>query len=150
MSTFLAACGGFLLAVLWMDLMFDALALRTPRGAMLSEDALSSIAAYYRRVVTGARPMSLLIAAVMLATMLGAAQQLVWGHAAVLWRVTALLLCVTPIVLAQRRVVPNAARLGTRAEPREVEDALARDIAWAHVACFVAMLGFVAIQLVQG
>jgi len=149
-NAFLAACGGFLLAVLWMDLLFDALALRTPRGAMISAEALSSIAAYYRRVTTEARPMSLLIAVVMLATVLGAAQQLVWGRAALLWRVTALLLCVTPIVLAQRRVVPNAARLGAHTEPPEVEDALAREIAWAHVACFVAMLGFVAIQLAKG
>lgn len=150
MSAFLAACGGFLLAVLWMDLMFDALALQSPRGTTLSEEALAKIAAYYRRVTTEARPMSLLIAVVMLATVLGTTYQLVWGAAALLWRAAALLLCVTPIALARRRVFPNAARLGTRAEPRTVEDALAREIAWAHVACFAAMLGFVAIQLVQG
>jgi hypothetical protein len=150
MSALLAACGGFLLAVLWMDLMFDALALRSPRGTTLSDEALAKIAAYYRHVTTDAQPMSLLIAVVMLVTVLGATYQLVWGGAALLWRVAALLLCVMPIVLARRRVFPNAARLGTRAESRAVEDALAREIAWAHVACFAAMLAFVAIQLVAG
>src|ERR1043166_2149382 len=48
-SLILAACGGFLLAVLWMDLMFDVQVLphRTPE---LPEPVVSSIAAYYRRV----------------------------------------------------------------------------------------------------
>src|SRR5262249_18886028 len=51
--TLLAACGGFLLAVLWMDLMFDLQML----GAA-PEAAVASIAAYYRRVTTDARPMN--------------------------------------------------------------------------------------------
>lgn len=147
MTSFLTLGGGFLLAVIWMDLMFDSLALRTPRGVPLSDAALSSIAAYYRRVTTDARPMNLLIATVMIATVLGTLHELVWGSAPVAWRVVALLLCTVPIALAQRRVFPNAARLGARSETRDVEAALAREIAWAHVACFAAMLGFVAIQL---
>jgi hypothetical protein len=43
----LAAGGaGFLLAVLWFDLMFDVQALRE-RGPVLPEAVLTSIAAYY-------------------------------------------------------------------------------------------------------
>ena len=53
----LAACGGFLLAVLWMDLMFDVQVLRHRRDAQLPEPVLASIAAYYGRVTTRARPM---------------------------------------------------------------------------------------------
>ena len=67
MTPFIAAGAGFLLAVLWFDLMFDVQALRH-RGREVPEDAVASIAAYYRRVTTTARPMNRL-AAVMLATL---------------------------------------------------------------------------------
>lgn len=147
MTALLAASGAFLLAVIWMDLMFDVQALRSSPGTALPDAAIASITAYYRRVTTDARPMNQLVAIVMAITVLGAVEQLVRGSGALTWRIVALLLCAVPIVLALRRVFPNAARLGTRAEPRTVEDRLAREIAWAHVACFAAMLGFVAIQL---
>jgi hypothetical protein len=146
-TALLAAGGSFLLAVIWMDLMFDVQALRTPRGAPLPDAALASIAAYYRRVTTDAIPMNQLVAIVMAVTVLGTLQQLVSGRGAFTWRLVALLLCITPIVLAKARVFPNAARLGTGREPRVVEEALAREIAWAHVGCFAAMLLFVVIQL---
>jgi len=66
------ACSGFLLAVLWMDLIFDAQVLvdRDPDGD-LPEAVLASIAGYYRRAVTESRPMSRLIAVVMV-VLLGA------------------------------------------------------------------------------
>jgi len=146
-TALLAAGGAFLLAVIWMDLMFDVQALRSPRGAPLPDAALGSIAAYYRRVTTDARPMNQLVAAVMTVTVLGSLQQVASGDGAFTWRLVALLLCVVPIVLATGRVFPNAARLGTGREPRVVEEALAREIAVAHVWCFAAMLAFVAIQL---
>ena len=149
MTALLAAGGGFLLAVIWMDLMFDVQALRAPRGAPLPDGAIASIAAYYRRVTTDAQPMSQLVAIVMAVTILGALHQLLRGDGGFLLRLTALLLCLVPIALALGRVFPNAARLGTRGEPPEIEDRLAREIAWAHVACFAAMLLFVAIQLAR-
>jgi hypothetical protein len=56
-SPILILCGGFLLAVLWMDLMFDVQVLRFRDATReLPEDVLGSIAAYYRRVTTQARP----------------------------------------------------------------------------------------------
>ena len=58
------ACGGFLLAVLWMDLIFD-IQVRGVRGDELPEPVLASIAGYYHRATTTSRPMSHLIAAVM-------------------------------------------------------------------------------------
>ena len=46
----LTACGGFLLAVLWMDLIFDAQVLGHRRsGGELPEPVLASIAGYYQR-----------------------------------------------------------------------------------------------------
>ncbi len=60
-----AAGSGFLIAVLWMDLIFDVQVLRHRRSADVPEPVLASIAAYYHRATTASRPMSLVIAAVM-------------------------------------------------------------------------------------
>jgi len=150
MTALLTLGGGFLLAVVWMDLMFDVQALRGSRKEPLPEPALASIANYYRRVTTDAQPMNLLIGVVMVATVLGAVAALFRGSAALGWRATALILGALPIALAQRRVFPSAVRLGARSDSPEQQSALARTIARDHVACFAAMLGFVAIQLFAG
>ena len=65
-SAFVTAGAGFLLAVVWFDLMFDVQVIGT-RERELPEPVLASIAGYYRRVTTAARPMNRLVAAVMLA-----------------------------------------------------------------------------------
>ena len=63
MSALLAACGGFLLAILWMDLIFDVQVLGHRRAdGPLPEPVLASIAAYYKRATTDSAPMSRLIA----------------------------------------------------------------------------------------
>ena len=62
MSAFVSAGAGFLLAVLWFDLMFDVQVLGHGPHA-LPERVLASIAAYYGRVTTAARPMNRLVAA---------------------------------------------------------------------------------------
>jgi len=127
----LAACLGFLAAVLWMDLMFDVQAL----GDDVTEPALVSIAGYYRRATTDAQPMSLLIAATMLVALGCAAGAAVRTRG---WRsIAVVLLVATPVGLALVRVVPNAVRLGLRGDPIDVQAALARAIALEHVACLV-------------
>src|SRR3546814_9250659 len=50
-------------------------------------------------------------------------------------RAVALALCCVPIGLAQRRVFPNAIRLGARGDSVEQQRTLARTIARDHVAC---------------
>ena len=147
MTAYLTLGGGFLIAVIWMDLIFDVQALRGPRSGPLPEAVLASIAGYYRRVTTDARPMNQLVGVVMGGTVLGTAVTLFRGGAAFGWRVLALALCCVPIALALRRVFPNAIRLGARGDSAEEQSALARKIARDHVACFAAMLAFVAIQL---
>jgi di/tricarboxylate transporter len=72
------AGAGFLLAVLWFDLMFDVQVLRR-RGREVPETALESIAAYYRRVTTDARPMNLLVGAAMVATLAAIVAQIAAG-----------------------------------------------------------------------
>lgn len=67
MAPLLTACSAFLLAVLWMDLIFDVQVFEHRDGdAELPEPVLASIAGYYRRATTTSRPMSRLIALVML------------------------------------------------------------------------------------
>ena len=79
MTPFITAGAGFLLAVLWFDLMFDVQVARHDRGP-LPEPVLASIAGYYRRVTTAARPMNRLVAAVMVATLATIIAQIARGE----------------------------------------------------------------------
>jgi hypothetical protein len=141
----LAACGGFLLAVLWMDLMFDVQVLRQ-RSGVLPEDVLDSIAAYYRRVTSGASPMGRLIGVVMAAGIATAIVQLVMGPAR--WvSAFSLLLCAPPVVLAQTRIFPAAARLGSQQDTPETQTRLAREICRDHLICLAAITALTTLQL---
>jgi len=149
-TAFITSCGGFLLAVLWMDLMFDV-QVRPHRDApALPEPVLSSIAAYYRRVTTEADPMGRLVGLVMGAAAFATFIQLFHGAGPFALRVTSLLLLAAPLVLAARRVFPNAVRLGARRDPPETQSALARSICRDHLLCLAAIVAFVAIEIARG
>jgi len=148
MSAVLTLTAGFLLAVLWFDLMFDVQVLgRRPVGEPLAEPVLASIAAYYRHVTTSARPMSYLVGLVMLVTMGGTLIQVFVGRGPVAIRLAALALCGVPIVTARARTLPHAVRLGARTDSVEVQSALARAICRDHLAFFPSIAAFAAIQL---
>jgi len=148
LSSALAACGGFLLAVLWIDLMFDVQVLRyRDRRAELPESILASIAAYYRRVTTTARPMGHLVGAVMATTLIASATQLALGVVSRSLALAALLFSGGPIALALLRVFPNAVRLAARTDTTLRQSALARSICSDHLLCFAGVLGFVVVQL---
>lgn len=148
MSAILAACGGFLLAVLWMDLMFDVQVLRyRSRTDPLPEDILASIAGYYRRVTTEARPMNVLIAAVMLLTILGCIIQLILGRDPRWAAGASLALSSVPILLARIRIIGNAVRLGARQDDPAGQSDLARGICRDHLACLGAIALFIGLQL---
>jgi hypothetical protein len=144
MRRLLALCGGFLLAVLWFDLMFDVQALGAPEGP-LAEPVLTSIAGYYARVTGAAQ--GRLVGLVMLVTIAAAVHQLVRGTLARVWAAAALAACVPPIGLALFRVFPNAVRLGARSDTLDVQSALARSILQDHLVCIALILVFCAIQL---
>ncbi len=146
MSAFVTAGGGFLLAVLWFDLMFDVQVLGQ-HARELPEQRLSSIAAYYARVTTAARPMNRLIATVMLATLAAIVMEIANGDvpSAAAW--VSLALAAAPIVLVAVRTVPNAVRLGTRADTPERQSALARAIFGEHVFCLASIAALIALQL---
>jgi hypothetical protein len=143
----LAACGGFLLAVLWMDLMFDVQVLRHRRDADLPEPVLASIAAYYGRVTTHARPMGHAVGAVMGTLLVTLVVQIVAGRAPRGMGLASLALAGGPILLALARVLPNAIRLGARSDPPARQGALARAICRDHLLCFAGILAFVLLQL---
>lgn len=140
MRTLLACGGGFLLGVLWMDLMFDVQALGAPSPA-----ALQSVAAYYARATTGAWPMGHLILAVMLGTLALTFDWLARDRETRRTPVFALVLLFAPIALGLFRVVRNAERLGAQVDSPAIQWALARSICLDHAACFLLVAGFVAV-----
>jgi hypothetical protein len=143
---FVTAGGGFLLAVLWFDLMFDVQVLGH-REPELPEASLSSIAAYYARVTTAARPMNRLIATVMLATIAAVVVEITNGDVptAIAW--VSLALAVAPVAFVAARTVPNAVRLGARGDTVARQSALARSLCREHLLCLTAIASLIALQL---
>ncbi len=146
MTPFVTAGAGFLLAVLWFDLMFDVQVL-DDRGGELPDDVLVSIAAYYRRVTTAARPMNRLIAAVMLGTIAAIIVQLGQGDAPRWAAVLSLVLAASAIVTAAVHTVPSAMRLGTRSDTDKGQTRLARSIFRDHLLCITAVAVVLFLQL---
>ncbi|MGA8544795.1 MAG: hypothetical protein WB785_06025 [Mycobacterium sp.] len=142
-TSLLIACSGFLFAVLWMDLMFDAqvLAGRNP-GGDLPERALVSIAGYYRRAVTESGPMSRLIVVVMVVLLAALGFRAARGHDPAWLLAVSALLAAGPILLALTHTVPSAARLGSRSGGACEQTALARSIWRDHLVCAGCMLAF--------
>jgi hypothetical protein len=148
MSPFLAACGGFLLAVLWMDLIFDVQVLAyESKLTPLPEKVLASIASYYRRVTKEADPMRQVVGLILILALGGSLYQAVRSSASPWLRMLPLLLCGSAIGLTVFRIFPNAARLGARVDPVESQSELARSIFRGHVFCFICIGIFVAVQL---
>ena len=145
----LAACGGFLVAVLWFDLMFDVQVRGHSGTAPLPDAVVASIAAYYRRVTTDAHPMQALVAAVMGVALVGTAWQMLYAsHRPLRWAAVAT--SVVPIGLAAARVLPNAVRLGSQAGSPAELSALARSIFADHALCLASIVAFTGIQVVLG
>jgi hypothetical protein len=146
MSAFVTAGAGFLLAVLWFDLMFDVQVLGH-REDELPEAVLSSIAAYYARVTTAARPMNRLIATVMLTTSAAIVVEIARAGVPVAIAWISLALAVVPVALVAARTVPGAVRLGTRRDTVARQSALARSILREHLLCLAAIAALLALQL---
>ncbi|MCV7075379.1 hypothetical protein [Mycobacterium szulgai] len=140
MASLLTACGGFLLAVLWMDLIFDVQVRK--HGPELPEPVLASIAGYYYRATTTSRPMSRLIAVVMVILLGALGIQAVNGYDPAWLLVTSSGLAGLPVLLALTHTVPSAVRLGNRTGTALEQSRLARSVYRDHVFCAGCMLGF--------
>jgi hypothetical protein len=145
-TPFVTGGAGFLLAVLWFDLMFDVQTLRRRQGE-LPEDVLVSIAGYYARVTTTARPMNRLVSTVMLGTIVSVNIQLVRDDAPNWAAGASLALIVAPVALAGVHTFRAATRLGRRTDPTEVQSRLARSILRDHLLCLAAIVSLLTIQL---
>ena len=141
-----AAGAAFLLAVLWFDLMFDV-QVRGHKSGVLPADIRASIAAYYRRVTTEARPMNMLVSAVMLITIISIGFELANGSIPRPFAAAALGLTLVGVGLAGGRIVKNAKRLGTQADTPDEQSRLARLIYKDHIICFAAMAVTLAIHI---
>jgi hypothetical protein len=145
-SAIVLAGAGFLLAVLWFDLMFDVQAAR-PREGDLPEAVLASIAGYYGRVTTTARPMNRLVAAVMVVTLGAVVAGLARGDDPRWLGWASLGLAAAPILLAATRTVPRAVRLGARTDTPGRQSALARTVLRDHVLCAAAIATLLGLRL---
>ena len=141
---FVTAGGGFLLAVLWFDLMFDSQVFRKPNP---SDQALASISAYYRRVTLQARPMNRLVALVMLATLAALIVEVADNDVSRWVSVSSLALAGGAIGLAVMHTFANGARLGTGRRPRDEQIRLARLMLRDHLLCLAAIVTVLGLQL---
>jgi hypothetical protein len=137
---------GFLLAVLWFDLMFDVQAARS-KNDDLPRDVVASIASYYRRVTTTARPMNRLVAAVMLTTLAVQIAE-IWTSCEPAWAAWAsLFLTAVGVGLAAARTVRNAVRLGDGTGGLHAQSELARSILRDHLTCALVIAAALFVQL---
>jgi hypothetical protein len=143
----LTACAGFLLAVLWMDLIFDVQVFGHSGRTELPESVLASIASYYHRATTTSRPMSYLIALVMVVLLGALGFEGMRGHDAGWLVVTSAILAGFPILLALLRTVPNAVRLGSRIDATAEQTRLARAIFRDHIVCLGCVAAFLVLRV---
>jgi hypothetical protein len=142
-----AACAGFLLAVLWMDLIFDGQVLRHRSAEELPEPVLASIAGYYRRATTTSRPMSYLIAAVMVILLTAMGFRFASGEEPLWFAWVTATLAGGPIALATLRTVPNAVRLGSRVDGPAEQTRLARATCRDHLLCIASISAFLVLWI---
>jgi hypothetical protein len=130
-----------------MDLIFDTQVLRRRRAHELPEPVIASIAGYYHRATTTSRPMSLLIALVMVILLAALGFHALRGDGPG-WLVgVEVVLSGVPILLAMVRTVPNAVRLGNRVGTPAEQSRLARSICRDHVVCIAGMSAFLVLWL---
>jgi hypothetical protein len=130
-----------------MDLIFDAQVLRHRGTDELPDSVLDSISAYYHRATTTSRPMSLLIAIVMVILLGALGFRFVLSTDPVWLLTVAAILAGVPILLAMVRTVPNAVRLGTRADGLAEQSRLARAICRDHLFCLGSVTAFLVLWL---
>ncbi|HEY5640707.1 MAG TPA: hypothetical protein VIW01_11725 [Dehalococcoidia bacterium] len=147
MTEIITAAAGFLVAVLWFDLMFDVQVLAHRGSPEVPEPVTESIATYYRRVTTTATPMVSLVGVVMGVLLVTLAVQAAAADAPVWVSAISIPLAVTAIGLAMARVFPRAVRLGARTDPQTLQSEIARSIFRDHVFCLAAMVTLLAVQL---
>jgi hypothetical protein len=147
MAAIITAASGFLISVLWFDLMFDVQVFRHRSAVQVPEDVLDSIARYYRRVTTTASPMGRLVLLVMLVLLGALIYQAATADVDIWVSVISFAGALTGIGLAGVRVFGRARRLGARSDPPSVQSELARSIFRDHLICLAGMVTVLAVQI---
>jgi hypothetical protein len=142
-TAFVTAGAGFLLAVLWFDLMFDVQVRRAERR----EEGIASIAAYYRRVTLEAYPMNRLVAVMMVGTLAGLVVQVVDGDAPRWASIASLALTLGAMGLAMGHTFGTGARLGTGRGAPDEQRRLAGLMLRDHLICLGAIVAVLVLQL---
>jgi hypothetical protein len=146
MNAFAAAGLGFLLAVLWFDLMFDVQT-RAHTDEVLPAEVLTSISAYYRRVTTEAWPMNRLVALIMIVVLVAVIAEIVEGEIAWWLPWASLALVLFGFAVTRARTLPNAVRLGAATDTPETQSQLARSVYRDHAFGFARTLLLLGLQL---
>jgi len=128
-----------------MDLIFDVQVLRHRGASELPEPVLASIAGYYHRATTTSRPMSHLIALVMVILLAALGFRAIRGPEPGWLLAVSAALAGVPMLLALIRTVPNAVALGNRVGTPAEQSRLARAICRDHLVCLVFMAAFLGI-----
>jgi ABC-type Fe3+-siderophore transport system permease subunit len=142
----IATGGGFLLAVLWFDLMFDVQAWPYWEQEILPEEVLASIAGYYQRVTTDAWPMNLFVGAVMVFVLLTAFLRARDKRVAPWNRFTTLILAGAATSAGLEIAFPIAEQLGARTDDLAMQTELANTIFVTHVGCFIVIAVVLVLQ----
>ncbi len=138
-------CIGFMLAILYIDLMFDVMSVPHRRsGTTLPKELLDPITHYYRRVTQN--PYVLMF--VMLTTTISLVLQIVYGLAPRWAAYTSLAVMGLAMVTGIVKVIPTARRLASGKDPAEVRTRLIHGVFTAHALLLVCILVLAAIQLV--
>ncbi len=138
-------CIGFMLAILYIDLMFDVMSVPHRRsGTALPRDVLEPITHYYRRVTQN--PYVLMF--VMLTTTVSLVLQIVYGLTPRWAAYASLAVMGLAMVAGIFKVIPTARRLASGQDPAEVQTRLVHGVFTAHVLLLACILVLAAIQLV--
>ena len=138
-------CIGFMLAILYIDLMFDVMSVPHRRsGATLPREVLDPITHYYGRVTRN--PYVLMF--VMLTTTIFLVLQIVYGLTPRWAAYGSLAAMGLAMVAGIVKVIPAARRLASGKDPAEVRTRLIHGVFTAHVLLLVCILVLAVIQLV--
>jgi len=140
----LCACIGYLIAVLWIDLIFDSLVLPYHGSKEpLPEEVLATMSSFFKRLTLKPR----LIFVVMITMFTIVILQIVQGTVPAWIAWTSLVLVVVPTGYATTRVMPAARRLGSRQDGVEKQSELARSLFAMHSFSLFLMTLLMVIQL---
>lgn len=140
-----AACAGFLLAVSWMDLIFDSQVLPHRSAPQVPDPVLASIAGYYGRATTTKMNLVIAVVMVVLLVVLGVR----WCAEPALSLLIPSALAAAPIVLAAVHTVPAARRLGSRVDDGVRQTRLARAVCRDHLLCLASMSAFLVLWVAR-